>query len=93
MTPHTVTPLKNEVSLASMPYQQIDTGEAVTPVTPKTPPKVFLKIGDTVCVKAGGLSGKTGTVDKISGNTATVSSPSFGMPQTIPLVHLEVMAS
>jgi hypothetical protein len=76
-----------------MPYQERDTGEVVTPVTPKTPPKVFLKIGDTVCVKAGGLSGKIGTIDQVTGNTAIVSSPSFGMPQTIPLVHLEVMAS
>lgn len=90
VTPITVTPPEIKVSLGSMPYQERDTGEAVTPVTPKTPPKVFsLKVGDRVRVLAGGLSGKIGTVDQITGSSAIVSSPSFGMPQTIPLAHLE----
>lgn len=48
-----------------------------------------LSVGDTVRVKFGGLSGKTGVIDKITAKTAIVSSPSFGMPQTIPLAHLE----
>lgn len=53
-------------------------------------------IGDRVVVKAGGLSGKTGIVDQIvvtdkrrKTYSAIVSSPNFGMPQTVPLLHLE----
>ncbi|MBD2178394.1 AAA family ATPase [Pseudanabaena sp. FACHB-1998] len=56
-----------------------------------------LKVGDRVRIKAGGLSGKIGTVDKVTevgkGKAkivnAVVSSDQFGMPQTIPVNHLE----
>jgi len=53
-----------------------------------------LAVGDRVIVKAGGLSGKTGKVDKViraNGGimSCVISSPDFGMPQTIPFVHLE----
>lgn len=58
--------------------------------------KNLLTIGDRVVVKAGGLSGKAGTVDQIvltdkrrKTYSAIVSSPTFGMPQTVPLAHLE----
>jgi phosphoribosylamine-glycine ligase len=56
----------------------------------------ILTIGDRVVIKAGGLSGKIGVVDEIVATdkrkktySAIVSSPNFGMPQTVPLVHLE----
>lgn len=53
------------------------------------------KVGDRVIVKAGGLAGKTGTVDQLvkKGNVVScvVSSPNFGMPQTIPVNHLELV--
>jgi hypothetical protein len=57
-----------------------------------------LKIGDRVTIKAGGLSGKTGTIEQLipvnlgksKSFNAVVSSPSFGMPQTIPVNHLEL---
>lgn len=60
-------------------------------------PNCQIKIGDRVRIKAGGLSGKTGTVDKIvqtgKGKArvvhAVVSSDEFGMPQTIPINHLD----
>ena len=56
-----------------------------------------IKVGDRVRIKAGGLSGKTGTVQQITqigkGKAkvinAVVSSDEFGMPQTIPVNHLE----
>ena len=58
-----------------------------------------LKVGDLVVIKAGGLSGKTGTIEQLTpvnlgkqkSFNAVVSSPSFGMPQTIPVNHLELV--
>ena len=67
--PNPVTPPVSEVSLASMPYQERNTGEAVTPVTPKTPPKVFsLKVGDTVSIKGGFFSGVRVQIVDIKGD-------------------------
>lgn len=57
--------------------------------------KINLAVGDRVVVKAGGLAGKIGTVDQLvkkgSVISCVVSSPNFGMPQTIPINHLELM--
>ena len=57
-----------------------------------------LKIGDRVVIKAGGLAGKIGFIEEIAPTdksekffSALVSSSSFGMAQTIPLAHLELV--
>lgn len=79
-------------------------GEPREPREPNFPPISFfdsdknpVTIGDHVVIKAGGLSGKTGVVDKIVATdkrkktySAIVSSPTFGMPQTVPLAHLQL---
>lgn len=51
--------------------------------------KTKFKVGDRATIKAGGLSGRVGNIKDIAGNIATVTSPTFGMEQKIPLAHLE----
>jgi hypothetical protein len=59
---------------------------------PKSVEQNRLKVGDYVQIKAGGLSGKVGLVERLDKNAAYVTGTGFGMEQKIPIAHLQVIS-
>jgi predicted P-loop ATPase len=100
VTPHTVPPPNNEVALASMPYQESDTANTVTPVTPTMAVECFsLKVDETakipffagqvVRAKSGGLVGQNLTIQSVNAKTCIVRKDGASSTIELPTKILE----
>jgi predicted P-loop ATPase len=84
------TPDSQGVALSSKPDTVKNTGETVTPVTPKTPRSGVLKKGDRVRITKGFFIGQTATIQSLTKSKAKVTSPSWVQPNEIAIEHLEI---
>ena len=83
------TPDSQEVSLGSNQDTVKNTGETVTPVTPKTPRSGVLKKGDRVRITKGFFIGQTATIQSLTKSKAKLISPSWVQPNEIAIADLE----